>query len=340
MTFTFACSDSSGVASCPSPVTVATEGTGQSRTVTATDSLGNGSSLTVPGINVDLTNPTLTVTVSSATVTPLDTVTITCAAADTRSGIDPLLTTCADQTFAASTLNVGANVFTFTATDNAGRTTTVTKTITLNIPVNPAPTVRADMGVTGLNEIGFQSNIVVLTGSFSDPNGPGPFTASVRWQAGGPFTPLILNNGSEFAAAYVYRSAGTRTVTVRICDRSGACGTDDVTVRSSVTQKITPVRECVVDRGASQAQRYSARWGYNNPAAFADRRPVDPDRGEHVHGGALPEGPAADLPAGSEAQRVHHDVRQRNPHMAGQRHHRRRPVVEPSLLIDPSTAVL
>lgn len=177
--------------------------------------------------------------------------------------------TCANQTFPASNLQPGPNVFTFTATDVAGNVTTVTRTITLVVTVNPAPTVLADMDVAGLNEIGFQSNVVALTGTFTDPNGPGPYTASVRWSAGGAFTPLVLNNNVRFVAGTIYPTAGVRTVTVRICDASGACGTDDVTVRTGVTQRITPVRECVTNRGASVSPRYSARWGYDNPAPFA-----------------------------------------------------------------------
>lgn len=159
-------------------------------------------------------------------------------------------------------------MFTFSATDVAGNVSTTTRTITLVIPPNSAPTVRANMGIAGLEEIGFQSNVVVINGTFSDPGGPGPFTASVRWVAGGTFTPLALNNNSEFVAAFIYGSAGTRTVTVQICDAGGACGIDNITVRTSVTQRITPVRQCVVDRGVSASPRYQARWGYDNPASF------------------------------------------------------------------------
>jgi hypothetical protein len=36
-----------------------------------------------------------------------------------------------------------------------------------------------------------------------------------------------------------------------------------------VTQRITPVRQCVADGGASALPRYQARWGYDNPAPFA-----------------------------------------------------------------------
>jgi hypothetical protein len=273
VTYTFVCSDPSGVASCPALRTVSTQGSNQTFTVTATDRNGNATPITVSAINIDLTLPVLTVTTPTS-VGPLDTVTITCAATDALSGI--ATSSCVSRTFAASTLTPGANTFTFSATDVAGNVATVVRTITLVVPPNAAPTVRADMGVTGLEEIGFQTNIVIIDGTFSDPAGPGPFTSSVRWTAGGPFTPFVLNSNSQFVAAYIYASAGTRTVTVRICDAGGACGTDDVIVRTSVSQRITPVRQCVVDRGAGTTPRYEARWGYNNPATFAIAVPSIP----------------------------------------------------------------
>jgi hypothetical protein len=275
ITFSFTCTDASpGVAVCPSPVTKNLEGAGQTVTVTASDLSGNDNLVSLVA-NIDLTAPTVTVT-APTTVGPLDTVTITCAASDALSGVNVATSNCTDRTFPASQLTPGPNVFTYSATDLAGNTTTVTKTITLVVPVNPAPVVQADMGVAGLNDIGFQTNIVVLSGSYADPSGPGPYTASVRWTANGSFTPLALASDGNFVAAWIYGSAGVRTATVRICDAQGACGTDDVTVRTSVTQKITPVRECVTDRGATANPRYAARWGYTNPATFAIAVPSIP----------------------------------------------------------------
>ena len=273
VTFTFTCADPSGVAACPAPRTVSTQGANQSFEVIATDVFGNSTPLNVSGISIDTVAPAVTVT-APTTVGPLDTVVITCSAVDALSGIASA--DCTDRTFPASQLAPGANTLTFSATDRAGNVTTVTKTVTLVIPVNPAPTVQADMGVAGLNEIGFRSSIVIINGTYADPNGPGPYTASVRWQAGGPFTPLILAGDGRFVAAWIYGGAGVRTVTVRICDAQGACGTDDLTVRTNVTQKITPVRECVIDRGAAASPRYEARWGYNNPAGFAIAVPSIP----------------------------------------------------------------
>ena len=236
----------------------------------ATDVAGRTRPTSMFTFTLDRVAPAVTVT-APATVGFTDTVTITCVAADT-SGI--ATTNCANQLFSASTLAPGANVRTFSATDGAGNTTTVSKTITL--VGNTPPIVLADMGIAGLNDIGFRSNAVLLTGSFSDPGGPGPFTASVQWAAGGPFTPLILNSSSQFIAANIYSSAGVRAVTVRICDAGGACGIDGVTLRTSVTQKVTPVRECVVDRGVGVTPRYETRWGYDNPTTFAIAVPTVP----------------------------------------------------------------
>ena len=130
------------------------------------------------------------------------------------------------------------------------------------------------MGIDGLQEIGFQTNIVILTGSIGNI-APGAVTASVRWSTNGAFTPLIINNRQSFAAGYIYPSAGTRTVTVRVCGSDGRCATDDITVRTGITQRISP-RVCVVDRGVGQSLRYQANWSYTNPASFAVFAPTIP----------------------------------------------------------------
>ncbi|HLO04253.1 MAG TPA: LecA/PA-IL family lectin, partial [Symbiobacteriaceae bacterium] len=61
VTVTFTCTDAtSGVASCQAPMTVATEGAGQSVTGSAADNAGHSATATVGSINVDLTPPTIT----------------------------------------------------------------------------------------------------------------------------------------------------------------------------------------------------------------------------------------------------------------------------------------
>src|SRR5262245_45211925 len=62
VTVSFTCSDStSGIASCPPPVTVTAEGAGQSVSGTATDKAGNSSSTSVT-LNIDKTQPTVAIT--------------------------------------------------------------------------------------------------------------------------------------------------------------------------------------------------------------------------------------------------------------------------------------
>ncbi len=293
VTYSFSCSDSSGVQTCPAPWTFGAEGENQETTVSATDMVDNVGNLTVSGVNIDLTPPIVDVT-APTTVEPLDEVTILCEATDALSGI--AASDCdSTTTFWASTLTEGPNLFSFSATDVAGNPTTVTITITLVVPVGSAPIVQADMGVPGLGEVGFQSKRVVISGSFSDPNGPGPYKVWVRWDAGEDFTRSVhrdrrddhhdgsddgptdddhlggsgVDDDGEFIGAHNYRTSGEHTVTVMVCDAGGACGTDDLIVHSSVSDDIVPVLQCVNQQGGGSHSRYQATWGYDNPAMFA-----------------------------------------------------------------------
>jgi hypothetical protein len=130
VTYSFECTDVSGVGSCPDPVVVSADGENQSFEVTAADVFGNTSSLVVSGVNIDSVDPTVTVT-APLSVNPVGVVTVTCAASDALSGLDT--SSCGTVSFPALDLDPGVNVFSFSATDRAGNTTTVSKTITLNV---------------------------------------------------------------------------------------------------------------------------------------------------------------------------------------------------------------
>ncbi len=134
---TFTCSDAtSGIASCPAPVTVATEGAGQVISGTAIDLAGNEATATVT-LNIDKTNPTITASASP----PLNgdnwinvPVTISFQCADSLSGI-------ASCPVAQTVSTDGANqVVTGVATDIAGNTASTS--ITLNID-QQVPSIRA-----------------------------------------------------------------------------------------------------------------------------------------------------------------------------------------------------
>ena len=223
----------------------------------------------VTGLKVDRRAPTITVTspTNGATLTQGAGPAAAYSCLDGGSGA----LTCAGPVLVGQpvpTGTLGAQQFVVTATDRAGNVATSTVSYTV-VAANAAPVVTADMGVVGLELVGSQSNAIVVRGSFADPNGNGPFAISVRWADGTPFRSFGSTTGSSLNAAYAYPSSGTRVVTVRVCDAAGACGTDTVSVRTGVKQKVTPVAQCVVDRGPGQAPRYSGRFGYDNAAALA-----------------------------------------------------------------------
>ena len=92
VTVGFTCTDAgSGVASCPDPTTVSTEGGNQSVTGQAVDNVGHTSAATVDRLAIDLTNPTLT---GAATTDPngegwyRGAVVVRWSCSDTLSGID------------------------------------------------------------------------------------------------------------------------------------------------------------------------------------------------------------------------------------------------------------
>ena len=69
VTVTWNCADAlSGVATCPSPTTLSTDGASQSASGTATDFAGNNASAHVTGVNIDRTPPTITPTASPSPV--------------------------------------------------------------------------------------------------------------------------------------------------------------------------------------------------------------------------------------------------------------------------------
>ncbi|MFL6099433.1 MAG: OmpL47-type beta-barrel domain-containing protein [Actinomycetales bacterium] len=121
---TFTCSDSggSGVDTCTAPVTVSGQAAGQSATGTATDKVGNTSTTSVGGINIDLTNPVLS---GAATTAPnadgwyRSDVSVSWTCSDALSGI--LGASCPATTVLSGE---GDNLSAWqSATDNAGNTT-------------------------------------------------------------------------------------------------------------------------------------------------------------------------------------------------------------------------
>jgi hypothetical protein len=139
VTVTFTCSDSgSGVAHCPDPIVIGTEGAGQTITGTATDQAGNNTSTSV-SLNIDKTPPSISIT------TPLDgsmrntsPVTITGIGTDTLAGLSGIVCDGTPATFSSPTftcqapLTEGANTIAVQALDLAGNLGSSTITVILD----------------------------------------------------------------------------------------------------------------------------------------------------------------------------------------------------------------
>lgn len=129
VTVQFTCSDFFLV-SCTAATTLTADGAGQSVTGTATDSSNNSASLTIGGINIDRTAPTVTYTGNAGTYTVDQTISITCTASDALSGL--ATNSCANISGPAYAF-LGTNTYHATATDVAGNSTTATATFTVGL---------------------------------------------------------------------------------------------------------------------------------------------------------------------------------------------------------------
>lgn len=131
VTIAFACDDAtSGVAACAQPVTLSTEGAGQTVTGSATDIAGNGATSATLTVNIDKTAPTIAfVGATEYTVDQL--VSITCSSSDALS--DVASSTCSAARGDAYSFVFGTKTVTAAATDRAGNTSTASTTFTVRV---------------------------------------------------------------------------------------------------------------------------------------------------------------------------------------------------------------
>jgi hypothetical protein len=121
VTVDFTCADTlSGVATCPSPQTLSSDGSAVSSTAqTATDKAGNTSAASnVVTVAIDKTPPAVTYTGNAGSYTVDQQVQITCAATDATSGVAS--STCQNISGPAYSFGLGTHPYSATATDNAG----------------------------------------------------------------------------------------------------------------------------------------------------------------------------------------------------------------------------
>jgi uncharacterized repeat protein (TIGR01451 family) len=215
VTVTFACVDSlSGVASCPSPITVSTEGSNQVMSGTATDVAGNAMSASVT-VNLDKTPPALSITspANGAIVTTSE-ITVTGSVSDSLSGVSTL--TCngvsakvqAGAFSCPMTLAIGANTISVQAFDDAGNSSTQSENVALAPPplitlVNPS-----------MGQQGQQGLSVAITGQFTHFV-PGTTQASF---------------GAGITVASLTVSSATSLTAILSIDPTATVGTSNVTV--------------------------------------------------------------------------------------------------------------
>jgi hypothetical protein len=230
VTVTFTCSDAaSGVATCPTPVLVATEGADQLVSGTATDRAGNSSSTSVT-VSLDKTLPSMDIT-SPANGITLNTpeVTVTGTVSDRLSGISSV--TCnggaasvSDSTFdCVLSLSEGANTIVTQATDRAGNVGTAQVTVNrhLLLVVTSMVTITAPANLSY-----FSISPTTVTGTVNDP------TATVTVNA----IPAAVVNG-QFSVA-VPLAEGPNLVTASASTPAGTVGSHSI----QVTLDTTPPR--------------------------------------------------------------------------------------------------
>jgi len=229
---TFTCSDkTSGIASCTSPVTVATEGANQRVTGTAVDNAGNSSSASV-SINIDETQPVIHITTSPApnaagwNKTDVN-VTFTCS--DSLSGVAscPTATT-------VSTEGAGQDV-SATAFDKAGNSATAHATLNID---KTAPALAITSPADGAI---LETSSVQVTGTASDALSG---IASVTCNG---ITAVF--DGASFNCS-VPLSFGSNAITVSTTDVAGNIQSQSVSV-----SRVSPSLVSVAPNFAQQGQQ-------------------------------------------------------------------------------------
>jgi hypothetical protein len=217
----FTCADSlSGIASCPPPATVNSEGANQSISGTALDKAGNSASAAVV-LNIDETRPTVTATPVPAANSAgwnNSNVTINFNCSDTLSGVD----FCPTQTIATTE---GANqVFSGPARDRAGNTSTASAA--LNIDKTP-PSLKITAPLSGATVI---VPTVTLEGLVTDTlSGVAGVTCNG--------TPAQVS-GSALTCG-VPLSVGLNMISVVATDAAGNATTSSLTINFSATPTIS-----------------------------------------------------------------------------------------------------
>lgn len=223
VTVTFTCSDAlSGIATCPQPSTVSSEGRGQAVTGSTIDVAGNGATATA-SINLDNTPPTVSISspapgaiINVASVTILGTI------SDTVSGAAGVNCNGAPATLNGSsfsctqTLILGTNNIQVQAVDVAGNTSVTTATVAFVKP--PQITITSPT-----NSALFNQSPINVTGTVVDP--------AAHVLVNGILAPL---SGNSFLAT-VPAQEGISTITAVATNADGSTDTASVQINLDTT---------------------------------------------------------------------------------------------------------
>ncbi len=138
-------------------------------------------------------------------------------------------------------LTQGVYQFQLTVTDNSGATGTDIMQVTVNVPVNLAPTANAgtDQAIT------LPTNYTTLNGSGADPDGT---ITAYRWRKiSGPANFTITNTNAA-ATTVTGMMLGVYQFELRVTDNNGAYGRDTVQVTVNPTANVAPTANAGPDQ--------------------------------------------------------------------------------------------
>jgi hypothetical protein len=224
VTVQFTCGDAlSGVAVCPPPQPVSTEGANQVVTATATDQAGNVIAATT-AVNLDKTPPSLTlVAPPGGTTVFVQNPTLTGTATDALSGVASAICNGNQATIAGATvtcgvsLTPGANIVVGVATDRAGNSS-APSTLTLQYTRVPVVTLTQPANLSYLN-----ISPTTVSGTVDDP------TATVEING----IAAVVANGTFSIALPL--AEGPNVIAATAATPSGAAGTASIQVTLDTT---------------------------------------------------------------------------------------------------------
>jgi hypothetical protein len=216
VTITYHCSDAlSGIATCPDPALISTEGAAQSISATATDRADNVSSRAIL-VSLDKTPPTVSISSPVAgAIINISTVNVTGSVSDSLSGLakvtcNGLAATITGSSFTCSqSLATGTNTISVQAIDVAGNSTSAATTIayvkppqiTITSPVNSALFNQSPINVTGTV---VDPAAHVLVNGIAAPVSGNSFLATVPAQEGiSTITAVVTNSDGSTDTASV-----------------------------------------------------------------------------------------------------------------------------------------